>query len=81
MARAEAGARTTFSGPLDGPHLQAQAGTNMGSVQWETLTKISTWKKRPSTLWTQWSMGPPADMSSGPRSPGPWLDIRGALGQ
>ena len=31
-----------------GPGAQGRAGANMGSVQWETLTKIGTQKKRPA---------------------------------
>ena len=32
------------------------AGTSMGYVPWEALTKIGTWKK--TTLWAQWAQGP-----------------------
>ena len=57
-----------------GPGAAPRAGANMGSVQWETLTKIGT-QKRKKKLW----FPDEGVMNLGPGPNGPWA--KRALGQ
>ena len=62
------------------PRARARAGANMGSVQWETLTKIGTWRndplgpaRGPNGLWVQWALGPNGPWAqTGPGPNGRW---------